>query len=294
LKKTDIKLRERISSKLQEDIWFTFSVGSLWLTIFISLYGYVTFTLHPENLSLHPLLPKIYGNSYQFFGQLQILLSLLVCLTLLRRLSFKVYAPALFGSMLVSLGFELAGTTTGFPFGPYVYTNLLGLKLFDHVPFLIPTSWFVMCLCSYAIVIKLFQSSSAFTKIALSALVMTSWDFTLDPAMSFLTPYWVWGTPGFFYGMPLLNLFGWYVTSAIIALIFHLLKTDRWLAGLSSKRFIHLYIANLSLPIGLIVLSRLWDALAVTCIFWALIFALSRAQRQREQPAQEFSKLSRA
>jgi uncharacterized membrane protein len=47
---------------------------------------------------------------------------------------------------------------------------------------------------------------------ALASFVLLSWDLSLDPAMSYATRYWIWGSTGAYYGMPWLNLFGWYVT----------------------------------------------------------------------------------
>ena len=34
--------------------------------------------------------------------------------------------------------------------------------------------------------------------------------------MSFLTTYWVWTTPGEFYGMPWVNLAGWFGTGLVL------------------------------------------------------------------------------
>ena len=62
---------------------------------------------------------------------------------------------------LTSLTSELSGTTVGLPFGPYHYTAGLGPKWFDHVPLLIPLSWFMMAVPSYAIARRLFAVSGA-------------------------------------------------------------------------------------------------------------------------------------
>ncbi len=52
--------------------------------------------------------------------------------------------------------------------------------------------------------------------IALGALLLTAWDFVLDPAMS-QTPYpfWEFQDPGQFFGMPYRNLSGWLGTGAL-------------------------------------------------------------------------------
>jgi uncharacterized membrane protein len=49
---------------------------------------------------------------------------------------------------LVSLAGELLGTSTGFPFGGYAYTTLLGYRILNLVPFPIPISWAFMLYCS--------------------------------------------------------------------------------------------------------------------------------------------------
>ena len=98
---------------------------------------------------------------------------------------------------LVSLGAELAGTTVGLPFGPYRYTDGLGWKWFEHVPALIPASWYMMALPSYAIACWRFpKGTSVVARVALGSFILLSWDLALDPAMSLATKYWVWGTDG--------------------------------------------------------------------------------------------------
>ncbi|MGB3204445.1 MAG: carotenoid biosynthesis protein, partial [Crinalium sp.] len=125
--------------------------------------------------------------------------------------------PAVF----LSLGSELLGTSRGFPFGHYAYLSGLGYKIGGLVPFTIPLSWFYLGLVSYLIAKagletgkpSLIRSISA---IALGALLLTSWDFVLDPAMSQTAfPFWEWQQPGAFFGMPYQNFAGWMGTGAL-------------------------------------------------------------------------------
>jgi putative membrane protein len=67
--------------------------------------------------------------------------------TLGLRLTLAFMLPAMF----LSLGSELLGTSTGFPFGDYSYLSGLGYKIAGLVPFTIPLSWFYMGLASYLI-----------------------------------------------------------------------------------------------------------------------------------------------
>jgi putative membrane protein len=122
----------------------------------------------------------------------------------------------------LSLGAELLGTSTGFPFGHYRYLSGLGYKIAGLVPFTIPLSWFYVGLSAYLLVrIGLKNSPLAawlqeLTAITLGALLLMSWDFVLDPAMSQTTmPFWVWDVPGAFFGMPYQNFAGWFGTGAV-------------------------------------------------------------------------------
>lgn len=126
----------------------------------------------------------------------------------------------LISSVGISLTSELLGTSTGFPFGKYGYLSGLGTKINDLVPFTIPLSWFYMGLVCFVIAnVSLRFGNHWMHKleaIALAALMLTSWDFVLDPAMSQAHyPFWEWGQYGAFFGMPLQNFAGWMGTGAV-------------------------------------------------------------------------------
>lgn len=129
-------------------------------------------------------------------------------------------------SVLLSLSSELLGTSTGFPFGEYGYLSGLGYKVAGLVPFTIPLSWFYMGFVSYLIAragLKVDQKINSkwnwllqIGAIALGAMLLTSWDFALDPAMS-QTPYpfWHYGKVGAFFGTPFRNFAGWIATGVV-------------------------------------------------------------------------------
>jgi putative membrane protein len=135
-------------------------------------------------------------------------------------LTFMV--PAVF----LSLGSELLGTSTGFPFGEYGYLSGLGYKVAGLVPYTIPLSWFYMGLVCYLIAragLKIDNKSDTrllwlrhIGAIALGALLLTSWDFVLDPAMSQTAyPFWHYGKVGAFFGTPYRNFAGWVMTGVL-------------------------------------------------------------------------------
>ncbi len=111
--------------------------------------GYATFGRHPEWLLHVPHVAGFFGVSFTFFAQGHILLTAGVLLIyLFRTVKFK-WIGAFLAVYFLSLSSELTGTATGLPFGPYSYTELLGIKWFNLVPLLIPLSWFTMALPGY-------------------------------------------------------------------------------------------------------------------------------------------------
>jgi uncharacterized membrane protein len=135
-------------------------------------------------------------------------------------------------AVIISAGSELLGTSTGFPFGHYAYLNGLGYKIAGLVPFTIPLSWFYMGLSAFLLAYcGLFARARAWgvgllslASVLVGAILLTSWDFVLDPAMSQApVPFWEFQEIGAFFGMPYRNLAGWTGTGAIFMAVAALL-----------------------------------------------------------------------
>lgn len=130
-------------------------------------------------------------------------------------------------AVMISLSSELLGTSTGFPFGHYGYLSGLGYKIAGLVPFTIPLSWFYMGLATFVLAYsgliskplvrgKLAGALAAIGTVGLAAVLLTAWDFVLDPAMSQTTiPFWQFQEVGAFFGMPYRNILGWTGTGAV-------------------------------------------------------------------------------
>lgn len=138
----------------------------------------------------------------------------------------------------ISLSSELLGTGTGFPFGEYSYLSGLGYKIAGRVPFTIPLSWFYLGLSAYLLAraglaardgeAGGFNGLRQLGAIFLGSLLLTSWDFVLDPAMSQTAmPFWYWHQPGPFYGMPYQNFAGWLGTGVVFIGVAALLWRNR-------------------------------------------------------------------
>jgi len=116
----------------------------------------------------------------------------------------------------VSLLFESVGVATDWVYGPYHYTNKLGPLFLGLVPYLIPVAWFMTSYPSYIIADWLVTHrwkrwQRLLSVAAIGGLVMTAWDLIIDPIMV-AGGYWVWDTNGSYFGIPLQNFWGWWLT----------------------------------------------------------------------------------
>jgi uncharacterized membrane protein len=133
----------------------------------------------------------------------------------------------------VSLLFESVGVATGLVYGPYHYTNKLGPLFLGLVPYLIPLAWFMVSYPSLVIADWLVPSGwkrwpRLLSVAALGGLAMTAWDLVMDPIMV-AGGHWVWDVQGAYFGIPLQNFSGWWLT------IFTTFALYLWLFGKGAK-----------------------------------------------------------
>ena len=246
----------------------------------VSVAGYAAFALRPENLARFGQVEWVqgfYGIAFEWLARVHIVVACVLLATwLTRRLSWT-WLPVLGSVSFVALAVEYLGTTTGIPFGEYQYTTLLGPKLFGHVPVVIPLSWFAMAVPAFVLAGRRFPQQRM-GRVLLGAALLTSWDLSLDPAMSYLTSYWVWSEPGQFYGMPLVNLLGWFVTSVLIMLVLDHSVIARRRMELAPRVMGLLFISTLIVPVGMVAAAGLWSATIVATIIplAGLAFAMRR------------------
>ena len=136
-------------------------------------------------------------------------------------------------SAVISWAFEQAGVATGAIYGPYHYTDVLGVKL-GYVPLLIPLAWFMMIYPSYVManLIADDQPTGSRCKLGriaglafLSAAVMTAWDLVVDPLLSGpAVKAWIWEQGGPYFDIPVQNYIGWMLTTFTVYLIYRLFE----------------------------------------------------------------------
>ncbi len=258
------------------------AILALLLLTAMAAAGYAIFAIHPERLAVVPGAAVAYVHAMRLFPPAHIAAGAVALGAVLTWRTGAAWVPSAVVLYLVSLASEMLGTNVGLPFGPYRYTDGLGVKWFDHVPVLIPLSWFVMALPSFALATRWVSTHRAW-RIVVAAGLLVSWDLALDPAMSRLMPYWIWASDGPYYGMPLLNLAGWFVTGLALMSALAMLRVDRWLDSVPTMPLAGVYAANLALPVAMAAAAGLWPAamLATLPFGVAACLAASRSWRSR-------------
>jgi putative membrane protein len=124
---------------------------------------------------------------------------------------------------------EAIGSTTGFPFGSYTYTDALQPQV-GSVPLLIPLAWLMMLAPAWAVAEGILADSRgrlgrryAPVHAGLAGLAFTAWDLYLDPQMV-ARHLWVWDRPGGYFGIPWVNFLGWWMAATLLTL---LIRPDR-------------------------------------------------------------------
>jgi uncharacterized membrane protein len=131
-------------------------------------------------------------------------------------------------ALVVSNLLENVSILTGFPFGHYHYTEVLGPKLF-LVPLLIGPAYvgtgYLAWVLATILVGPMHRTASGFITLAVpvcAACMMTVWDVCFDPTASTLNHWWIWEHGGGFFGVPLTNYLGWFFTVYVFYQLFAL------------------------------------------------------------------------
>jgi uncharacterized membrane protein len=131
-------------------------------------------------------------------------------------------------ALVVSNILENTSILTGFPFGHYHYTDALGPKLF-LVPLVIGLAYFstgyLAWVLSTVLVGDLRRGSTALRTFAvpfIASFLMVAWDLCFDPTASTIDHLWIWEQGGGYFGVPLTNYLGWFLTVYVFFQLFAL------------------------------------------------------------------------
>ncbi len=124
--------------------------------------------------------------------------------------------------LVSSTVFEWVGTRTGFPFGPYEYTENFGPRIGGVVPMAIPLAWLVVVLCGRNLLLWLRPSAGRLETAAGVAFVALLTDLNLESVAWKVRGYWLWypaqapHPPSTW--PPVQNYVSWFVLSFVLAL----------------------------------------------------------------------------
>lgn len=222
----------------------------------------------------------VYALGWKYSGQVYILLGALAAL--LHSAPRFGWGRALWlfvAASGVALLSELGGTNIGLPFGHYHYTPMLGYMIGGDVPYPIPISWYYMLYCCLAFCAALMvaddRGATKWRWALVAGAFLTAWDVPMEVQMTNVQPaHWVWDLDKFpawvpdwlggplFYGMPLSNWIGWYLTGVLVSrLMLAIVPPSTWRATTAGLAFpMLLYVTNGIMPIATTARHGYWWA----------------------------------
>ena len=144
---------------------------------------------------------------------------------------------------------ENLGARTGFPYGQYYFTDVMGPKLFV-VPIFLGLAYLGMAYLSWTlarVILGGTRSPVAGVRVVtlplVAAFIMVAWDLSMDPVWSTVVHAWIWRKGGAYFGVPVSNFLGWYLTVYLIYQLFAFyLKGRPASAGLRPTNYWHLAV----------------------------------------------------
>jgi uncharacterized membrane protein len=136
---------------------------------------------------------------------------------------YRAKGIAVFAVLCLGFGTlaESVSLRTGFPFGHYYFTDVMGPKIFQ-LPLLLALAYlgigyvaWVLALLILGYSDKPIHGTGVVTLPLLASLIMLAWDLSMDPNWSTLIRAWIWQDGGAYFGVPVSNFFGWFLVAYI-------------------------------------------------------------------------------
>ena len=140
------------------------------------------------------------------------------CITLFSSKNKKSFMVILL-LIIFGVSIENIGVIYGVPFGSYVYSDYLGIKLL-HTPVAIGFAWVMLTILASSFL----NHNISLKNLFLGAFILTSFDLIIDPVSVNVMGAWEWESSGIYYGIPLSNFIGWFLTSILAMIILLIFK----------------------------------------------------------------------
>lgn len=123
--------------------------------------------------------------------------------------------------LAVTFGIENLGVATGFPFGAYTFLVAPDLPHVGAIPIIVGPlyfgigypAWFIACLLLDSDVGGPANRRELAFAPVVAAFTLTQWDVVMDPANATIGRAWAWFESGGYFGVPLSNFLGWFLTT---------------------------------------------------------------------------------
>lgn len=122
---------------------------------------------------------------------------------------------------------EATSVLTGFPYGFFVYSDVLGSKLAGVVPWAVSFGWVPLVIAAGILSSRVTQN--IWLRWLLGMVVLVTSDLVLDPGAVALG-FWTWVPAGIYYTVPVVNYFGWTLSAMVgLGLFFHFFSSQELL-----------------------------------------------------------------
>lgn len=117
---------------------------------------------------------------------------------------------------------ETIAVKTGLPYGKFNYGDAIGYKILDATPWPIAFAYTPLLLGAFWLARKITEKKISIVLVALFATIA---HFVIDPGLARME-LWKWETAGPFYGVPIMNFAGWFITALVGATLLTFLWGD--------------------------------------------------------------------
>jgi uncharacterized membrane protein len=134
---------------------------------------------------------------------------------------YRLRGISIFAAFCLGFGTlaEIVSLRTGFPFGHYYFTDVMGPKIFQ-LPVLLALAYlgigyvaWILALVILGYADRPINGTRVLMLPFLASLIMVAWDLSMDPNWSTLDRAWIWQAGGRYFGVPVSNFFGWFLTA---------------------------------------------------------------------------------
>ncbi len=108
---------------------------------------------------------------------------------------------------------ETVGALTGWPFGPYTYSDRMGLRVAGVLPFTIPLAWWAVLGSGHYLAALVWRDRPRLLLAVATAVWAAATDWILEPFAWRIKAYWQWDAAA----VPLQNYAAWFIVAFLLA-----------------------------------------------------------------------------